>query len=95
MINPYLFVIKHITNESANKLIYGVSFNNSTYFFSKTLHMADCKQLDSQPLLEPVVFKELCAILTEIESVASVHPSLEIINQQIGLILERLKINRP
>ena len=94
MINPYLFVVKHITKESASKLIYGVSLNDTAYFLSKTLYIADCKQIDSQPVLEPVVFIELCAIVTEIEAIYIGHSSLEMINQQIGIILKRLKNSR-
>lgn len=56
--------------------------------FCKTLHIADCKQIDSRPLLDPVVLIELCAIITEIEAIYNGHSSLEMINQQIGRMLE-------
>jgi len=92
MTSPIRFLIKHITKESGENLIYGVSLNGIAYFFSKTLSLTDCKQIDSQPLLDPAVFTELCTIITEIELVYDQYSSLEMINRKIGLIQERIRV---
>lgn len=87
----YFFSVVHITNESPTNLIYGINLNRSTYYLCKTLEINDCKQIDSHPLLDPLLLNELCAVITEIETVYKRRPSLEYINREIFSILGRIR----
>jgi hypothetical protein len=87
----YFFSVVRITKGYPDKLIYSVHLNNRTYYLSKTIGDNDCKQLDCHPILDSIVFKELCEILTEIEHAYQRRPSIDLINQQIFKILGRSK----
>lgn len=86
----YFFSVSHITSK-ADQLIYGINLNNDSYYFSKTLGINDCKQLDCHTALDKVVLDELCSIITEIELAYQSRPSLTLINLNIFRILGRLR----
>lgn len=88
---PYFFFVSHITTHAGNQLIYGIKLNNDPYYFSKTLGINDCKQIDSHDLLDTAVLDELCSIITEIELAYQTRPSLELINEDICQILGRIR----
>lgn len=93
----YFFTINHITKEKDNKLIYGISLNNSNYFLSKTYRAKDAVQLDNKPALGPDVLKELNEVITTIELKHKKRPSLENLNKEIfGILMQlrHLSINR-
>ena len=83
----YFFSVSHITSQADNQLIYGINLNNDAYYFSKTLGVNDCKQLDSHTALDNFVLDELCSIITKIELAHQTRPSLVLINQHIFEIL--------
>jgi hypothetical protein len=87
----YFFSVSHITRQASNQLIYGIDLNHNSYFFSKTLGINDCRQLDSHAALDPAVLNELCLIITEIELAYQTRPSLAHINLDIFSILGRIR----
>ncbi|MEZ2336837.1 hypothetical protein AB6735_14440 [Mucilaginibacter sp. RCC_168] len=87
----YFFFVSHITSQAGNQLIYGINLNNDPYYFSKTLGINDCKQIDSHELLDTAVLDELCSIITQIELAYQSRPSLELINEDICQILEKIR----
>ncbi len=87
----YFFSVSHITSQAGNQLIYGINLNDDPYYFSKTLGANDCKQIDSQTLLDAAVLDELCSIITEIELAYQTRPSLALINLDIFQILGRIR----
>jgi hypothetical protein len=87
----YFFSVNHITKPFSTKLVYGISLNSKNYFLGKTIGINECEQLDSNPLLAPVVLDEICKIMTEIENAYKQRPSLEFINSEIFKILGRIR----
>ncbi|MDB5158506.1 MAG: hypothetical protein JWR50_3213 [Mucilaginibacter sp.] len=85
------FTVDHITKEKNNKLIYGISINNSHYFLSKTSGVNDGAQLDNNLPLPNDMLKELNEVITEIEIKHTKRQSLEHINSDIFSILSRLR----
>ena len=78
----YFFTVNHITKEKDNKLIYGISLNNSSYFLSKTCGAKDAVQLDNKPPLNPEIIKELNTVITAVELKHKKRPSLEILTER-------------
>jgi len=87
----YFFSVARITKDYPDKFIYSVLLNVKTYYLSKTIGVNDCHQLDDNPVLDGIVFNELCEILTEIEREYERKPSVDFINQQIFTILGRIR----
>jgi hypothetical protein len=87
----YFFTVNHITKEKNNKLIYGISLNNTSYFLSKTSGVKDIVQLDNKPHLIPDVLKELNEVITSVELKYKKRLSLETLNKEIFGILMRLR----
>ena len=87
----YFFTVDHITKEKNDKLIYGISINNSHYFLSKTSGVNDGVQLDNNIPLANEMLKELNIVITEIEVKYIKKQTLEHINKDIFSILGRLR----
>lgn len=87
----YFFTVDHITKEKNDKLIYGISINNSHYFLSKTSGINDGAQLDNNAVLADDMLKELNEVITEIEVKHTKRQTLEHINRDIFSILGRLR----
>ena|ERR1700744_4856398 len=75
--------IVHITRESAGKFIYGILLGADTYYFSKSLGMNDCLQLDNHPLVNIPLLKEMCETITELEPECAKNLSLELLNKKL------------
>ena len=91
----YFFSVKHITKELSNKLIYGIRLNMNSYFLSKSSNLGDCEQIDCKPTLDPIVLKEICLVISEIERENKVRPTLAFINMEIFRILGRIRNTLP
>jgi hypothetical protein len=86
-----LFSVNHISVGPGSRLIYAISLDSTSYFFSKTLRIEDCQQLDGYPSLDAGLFNEIRLIITGIELDYPTHPSPELINLDILNILARIK----
>jgi hypothetical protein len=75
--NAYFFKINHITRETYDRYIYGISLNGVSYFISKTVGMNNSIQLDTNPPLEKNTISEISNVLEGIEPRLEKPPSPE------------------